>query len=128
MAARWLQYAIGILALPANLVAVVFLPAPHSPRMASAARSIDKRVAEPKLPRVDAVKMDIQGSEAPALRGAAHTLATYQPSIAISMEHKPSDPDAIPALVGRLNPNYQMRCTECGNTTGRIQPEALLAW
>jgi FkbM family methyltransferase len=90
--------------------------------------TIDKLVAELKLPRVDVIKMDIEGSEAPALTGAAHTLAAYKPRLAISMEHKQSDPDVIPALVGRLNPQYQMRCTECGNTTGRIQPEVLLAW
>ncbi|MGO9129019.1 MAG: FkbM family methyltransferase [Bryobacteraceae bacterium] len=90
--------------------------------------TIDKLVAELKLPRVDVIKMDIEGSEAPALTGAAHTLATYKPRLAISMEHKQSDPEVIPALVQRLNPNYQTRCTECGNTTGRIQPEVLLAW
>jgi FkbM family methyltransferase len=90
--------------------------------------TIDKLVAELKLTRVDVIKMDIEGSESHALTGAAQTLAAYKPRLAISMEHKRSDPDVIPALVRRLNPQYKMRCTACGGRTGRVQPEVLLAW
>jgi FkbM family methyltransferase len=90
--------------------------------------TIDKLVSELKLPRVDFIKMDIEGSESHALTGAAQTLAAYKPRLAISMEHKRSDPDVIPALVQRLNPQYKMQCTVCGNRTGRVQPEVLRAW
>lgn len=115
-----------------------------SPRLASAADSvainrgeegpevqlttIDELVAELRLPRVDFINMDIEGSEAPALRGAARTLATYKPRLEISMEHKQTDPDVLPALVLRLNPQYQTQCGSCGMMTGRMQPEVLLAW
>ena len=90
--------------------------------------TIDELVSELHLPRVDFINMDIEGSEAHALRGAAKTLATYKPRLEISMEHRQSDPDIIPALVLRLNPHYQTQCGSCGMTTGRVQPEVLLAW
>jgi FkbM family methyltransferase len=90
--------------------------------------TIDELVSELHLPRVDLINMDIEGSESHALRGAARTLATFKPRLEISMEHKRSDPDVIPALVLQLNPHYQTRCGSCGMTTGRVQPEVLLAW
>ncbi len=90
--------------------------------------TIDELVSELHLPRVDFINMDIEGSEPHALRGAARTLATYKPRLEISMEHRQSDPDIIPALVLRLNPQYQTQCGSCGMMTGRMQPEVLLAW
>ncbi len=90
--------------------------------------TIDEIVSELHLPRVDFINMDIEGSEAHALRGAATTLAAFKPRLEISMEHRQSDPDIIPALVLRLNPHYETRCGSCGMMTGRMQPEVLLAW
>jgi hypothetical protein len=62
------------------------------------------------------------------LPGAADTLAAYKPRLAISMEHKPTDPDELPPLVKSLNRGYQTRCETCKHSTGRLQPEELLAW
>lgn len=90
--------------------------------------TIDKLTRELHLPRVDFIKMDIEGSESHALRGAAETIAAYKPRMAVSMEHKRSDPDEIPALVQSLNGHYQLRYGGCGCTTGRAQPETLYAW
>jgi FkbM family methyltransferase len=90
--------------------------------------TIDRLVSELKLPRVDFIEMDIEGAESHALQGAAHTIAVYKPRLAISMEHKQSDPEEIPALIRRLNGQYQMRCGVCGYTTGRVQPEEIFAW
>ena len=90
--------------------------------------TIDELTAELKLPRVDFIKMDIEGSESHALMGAPNTLAKYKPRLAISMEHKQSDPGEIPPLVQRLNSQYQIEYANCGLTTGRVQPEMLFAW
>jgi FkbM family methyltransferase len=90
--------------------------------------TIDKLVSELQLPRVDFIKMDIEGSESHALNGAGRILAAYKPRLAVSMEHKQSDPDEIPALVKRLNARYEMQYGDCGSATGRVQPEVLLAW
>ena len=53
--------------------------------------TIDKLVAELKLPAVDFVKMDIEGAEMQALEGAVETVRRFHPRMAISLEHRPSD-------------------------------------
>ncbi|MBP7274635.1 MAG: FkbM family methyltransferase [Kiritimatiellae bacterium] len=45
--------------------------------------TVDDACAELGLPRVDAVKMDIEGSEVAALRGARQTLQTHHPFLVI---------------------------------------------
>jgi FkbM family methyltransferase len=49
--------------------------------------TIDHVVAELTIPRVDFIKMDIEGAELNALRGAARTLRTHTPHLAIAVEH-----------------------------------------
>ncbi len=89
--------------------------------------TIDKLVAELKLPAVDFVKMDIEGAEMQALEGAVETVRRFHPRMAISLEHRPSDPDRIPELVARLWPNYLSTCNACTNVNGSIQPDVLFA-
>ena len=66
--------------------------------------TIDQIVAELHLPSVDFIKMDIEGAEKNALRGAKATLAKFSPTMAISAEHLPDDAERIPALVSELVP------------------------
>jgi FkbM family methyltransferase len=61
--------------------------------------TIDKLVDELRLPSVDFVKMDIEGAEMQALKGAVATVRRFHPRMAISVEHRPSDPDRILELV-----------------------------
>ena len=69
--------------------------------------SIDDLVKEKKLERVDFIKMDIEGAEMPALRGAAETIRRFKPKLAISAYHREDDLIAIPAYIRSLNPDYQ---------------------
>ncbi len=66
--------------------------------------TIDQIVSELGLPSVEFIKMDIEGAEKNALRGAKTTLAKYGPALAISSEHLPDDVERIPALVNELVP------------------------
>jgi methyltransferase FkbM-like protein len=75
--------------------------------------TIDELVAELNLTRVDFIKMDIEGAEKNALRGARQTLGRFRPRLAISAEHLPDDDTAIPALVRTLQPSYQARFGRC---------------
>ena len=60
--------------------------------------TIDDYAASKGINRVDYIKMDIEGAEIAALEGA----------IRIIREHKPSDIWEIPALIKKLNPDYNL--------------------
>lgn len=52
------------------------------------------------------IKMDIEGSELMALRGAAQTIRTYRPKLAVCIYHKPTDIVELPKVIDQLNPEY----------------------
>lgn len=55
------------------------------------------------------IKMDVEGAELAALRGAARTIAARKPKLALSAYHKPEDLFALPAAIAALRPDYQFR-------------------
>jgi FkbM family methyltransferase len=75
--------------------------------------TIDEIVAELKLPRVDFIKMDIEGAEKPALQGARRTIRQFKPRMSLSAEHLEDDSTAIPALVQSIEPGYTWRGCDC---------------
>lgn len=89
--------------------------------------TIDHLVAELGLPRVDFIKMDIEGAEPNALRGASDTVARFHPRLAISLEHRATDPETIPALTRRLWPDYRAECGPCSIAAGHLQPTMMFA-
>ena len=70
-------------------------------------RSIDSMVESGEIERVDFLKMDIEGSELSALRGAERTLLKFRPRLAISLYHKPQDFFEIPLYLKTLLPDYE---------------------
>ena len=70
-------------------------------------RTIDDLVESGDLKRVDFIKMDIEGFETEALRGAENSIRKYKPRLAICIYHKFSDLFEIPLLINRLNPGYK---------------------
>jgi FkbM family methyltransferase len=88
--------------------------------------TIDHLVAELKLPRVDYIKMDIEGAEQRALRGGAATIGKYHPRLSLSAYHVPDDPVKIPEIVKAAWPGYTMECGPCAETEDhRIRPDVL---
>lgn len=69
--------------------------------------SIDDLVKNKGLQKVDFIKMDIEGAEYEALKGAAHTIATHRPKLAVAVYHKPQDFDEIPRYIHQLVPEYR---------------------
>lgn len=69
--------------------------------------TIDETVARLALPRVDFVKMDIEGAELDALRGGEQTIRRHRPKLAISLYHKPDDFETIPRWLAELDLGYK---------------------
>lgn len=66
--------------------------------------SIDKCL---KGEKVTFIKLDIEGAEINALRGAEYTIKTYCPQMAVCVYHKPEDIWEIPAILLKYNPQYK---------------------
>jgi FkbM family methyltransferase len=71
-------------------------------------RSLDSLVKDGSIRRVDFLKMDIEGFELPALRGAIETIRRYSPKLAISIYHTWEDHFAIPEFIESLGLGYRM--------------------
>jgi hypothetical protein len=69
--------------------------------------TIDRLVADHTIPRVDFIKMDIEGSELEALQGAQQTLREFAPRLAISLYHRPEDFVSIPLWLDSLGCGYR---------------------
>jgi FkbM family methyltransferase len=103
---------------------VLHAPGAHSTFQAQLT-TIDKIVGELALPRVDFIKMDIEGAEVNALQGAGETIRRFRPRLAIATEHKPDDEVAIPNAVRAINSDYRAECGYCAQENGHIRPEAM---
>lgn len=69
--------------------------------------SIDDLVGRQSLAKVDFIKMDIEGAELSALKGAEQTLRDFRPTLAISVYHRPDDLVAIPDYLEGLGLGYE---------------------
>lgn len=70
---------------------------------------LDDYVARMQLSRVDLIKMDIEGAEMPALRGAIDTIRHFRPKLALCLYHKPDDVLHIPAFIESTGVPYDFR-------------------
>ena len=57
--------------------------------------------------QVTIIKMDIEGAEIEALRGAMETITRYRPKLIISAYHKRNDLFEIPLLIHQMVPDYK---------------------
>lgn len=69
--------------------------------------SIDDFNTRNKLSSVDFIKMDIEGSELSALKGAESTIRKFRPTLAISVYHQFSDFWEIPQWINSLQLGYK---------------------
>jgi len=79
--------------------------APNAPSIKTL--SIDDLVARHGLDRLDFIKMDIEGAELSALRGAETALRRFRPELAITVYHSLSDFWAVPQFLEALGLGYQ---------------------
>ena len=68
---------------------------------------LDTYVARKNLPRVDYIKLDIEGAELDMLHGAAKTITCCKPKMAISAYHKLEDLWTLAPYIKSLRPDYE---------------------
>jgi FkbM family methyltransferase len=68
--------------------------------------TIDAMVARGDLPRVDFLKVDVEGADLSVLRGAAESIRTFRPRLAIAAYHRPDDLATIPDYLESLGVRY----------------------
>ena len=75
--------------------------------------TIDDLAAELELPRVDFIKLDIEGAEREALKGAMGTLIKDRPRLLIDSYHRKDDMVVLPQIVAQAHPDYRLHCGPC---------------
>jgi FkbM family methyltransferase len=84
--------------------------------------TVDRLVRELGLPRVDFIKMDIEGAERKAIVGARNAIAQFRPRMALCIYHLAGDETAIPKLVREAYSGYRVSKT-CLCGADKIVPE-----
>lgn len=71
--------------------------------------TIDSEVRRLGLDRVDCIKLDIEGAELSALKGAENTIRRFKPRLIVCLYHKPADLYEIPLYLKKIAPEYEFR-------------------
>ena len=76
-------------------------------------RPLDDILAELGVGKIDYIKMDIEGAEREALKGAKETLRRWKPVIMLDSYHLSDDDVVLPRLIREANPEYRSSCHLC---------------
>jgi len=72
-------------------------------------RTLGRLVFEDKIiPRVNFIKMDIEGSERGALRGARETISRFKPKLSICAYHRKDDFQILTSIIRDIEPRYKL--------------------
>lgn len=69
--------------------------------------TLDSYVREKNLPRVDYIKLDVEGAELDVLKGATISISCFKPTLAISAYHKFDDFWTLMNFVKSIRPDYE---------------------
>ena len=83
-------------------------------------RSLDELVSSGEIPRVDYIKLDVEGGELAALKGAMDTIWRFKPKLAISLYHNPDDLFELTLFVRDKFPFYRLHIDQYAIDYGEI--------
>ena len=87
--------------------------------------TIDEIVEELGLPRVDFIKLDVEGAERQALEGAEQTIRRFTPRLAVATENLADDYTVLPKAIGKFALGYDTSFGVCMVMPGSldVRPE-----
>ena len=103
----------------------LILKSPGSTTIPVPLTRIGTALAELQIPRVDFIKMDIEGAEREALAGATKTLRQFKPALALDAYHLPDDAVVLPRVILTANPAYKESCGPCERFHDVYRPHVL---
>lgn len=71
--------------------------------------SIDDMAERENLEHIDCIKLDIEGAELSALRGAEAVIRRDKPRLVICLYHKNADLYEIPLYLREIGPDYEFQ-------------------
>ena len=72
-------------------------------------RTVDRLVFEDGIiPKVNFIKMDIEGSEREALLGAKETISHFKPKLSICAYHRKDDCQILSSIIHDIEPRYRL--------------------
>ncbi len=84
--------------------------------------TLDLLVERLELERVNFIKMDIEGAEREALKGAFQTLRRHRPRLMLDTYHRPDDTAILPAILKQAHAGYIATCGPCQPAEQSGQP------
>lgn len=78
--------------------------------------TLDSYVGEKKIPRVDFIKMDVEGAELDVLRGASTVISRWKPILSLSAYHKLDDFWTLYNFIKSLRPDYEFAMRHYGHS------------
>lgn len=71
--------------------------------------TLDNFVKQNKIPKVDFIKIDVEGYEENVLLGAKETIKKWKPILSFSAYHLPTDKERLPKIVKSIRPDYKIK-------------------
>lgn len=78
--------------------------------------TLDSYVRENKIPRVDFIKLDVEGAELEILKGARTCIARWKPILAISAYHRQEDFWTLMNFIKSIRPDYEFAMRQGAET------------
>ena len=90
---------------------------------------LDDLLTQVSVPALDFIKMDVEGAELSAIRGATNMLREHKPRLAIAVYHGLDTARQVEEVVRNARPDYRIRCRGIYAWEGCLpRPAMLYAW